>query len=156
MHLAVLTESGETPRSKFHVSSSVRNVAPPTFSGLLVLHSCGLSGSAGVAVTVGLLSLKMAIWQKYFRRSMQRKLPSNRVSGLLISSCSYSESRQNVFFFACIYSIVACLRFRSASVRPRRCISSTIRLSRKTMELFSKMLPSGVKGSRSPIICRAM
>ena len=51
------------------------------------------------------------------------------------------------------YSSVACLRFMSSSVLPRRCMSSTTRLSRNTMLLISKMLPKGVKGSRSPMIC---
>lgn len=156
MYQTALMESGEAPRSGFHGSSSVRNAALPIFSGLLVLRNYGQFGSVEIAATVRLLSLKMAIWQGYFRKSMQRKLLSNRILVLPVSFGSNPESRQTVSFVTCVYSIVACLRFKSASVRPNRCINSTMRLSRKTIELFSKMLPSGVKGSRSPIICRAM
>jgi len=60
-------------------------------------------------------------------------------------------------FFADIlnpfYSIVACLALSSSSVFCSRYISSTTSPSRKIIQLFSNMLPSGVKDSFSPIIC---
>lgn len=108
------------------------------------------------------LFLEVVNW----RRSQKKKCKKRHKVGLLVSCTSFLPflflfAHSLLFPFSAdilhspnadSYSIVACLRFKSSSVRPNRCISSTTKLSRKTIQLFSKMLPRGVKGSRSPII----
>ncbi len=54
-----------------------------------------------------------------------------------------------------VYSMVAWSFLISSSVFPSLCISSTTRLSRKIMQLFSNMVPKRLRGSRSPRICLA-
>lgn len=109
---------------------SVQGVVLQRFFGRLVFHNCGRSGTVETVVIVDPSSLGTVSWRIELPKIIRRRLLENE-----------------------FYSSVACLRLRSASVLPSRCMSSTMRLSRKTMQLFSKMLPSGVKGSPTPMIC---
>jgi len=124
-----------------------------------------LFGSVGTVDTVAHSSSKMANRRKNSERNMKKKVKKSHLY-LARLFCRFFFCRRIFFFFhlariactlriSCIYSIVACRRFKSSSVRPSLCINSTTKLSKNTMQLFSKTLPRGVKGSRSPMICLA-